>query len=73
VKSLPFITRLLFHEIASTWDQGKTLVGLDNKNRNKENKFEKIRKGIEKQKDEDIKRELRRGNILTIIEGSFDY
>jgi hypothetical protein len=31
------------------WDQGKNIVGLDNKNREIENKFEKLRKEIEKE------------------------
>jgi hypothetical protein len=37
----------------------KNIVGLDNKNRKKENKFEKLRKDIEQEKDEDIKQELK--------------
>jgi hypothetical protein len=32
------------------FDQGKNIVGLDNKNRKKQNKFEKLRKEIEKEK-----------------------
>jgi hypothetical protein len=48
-------------------------VGLDNKNRKKENKFEKLRKEIEKERDIDIKQELKKGNIVTIIDSSLDY
>jgi hypothetical protein len=36
----------------------------------KENKFEKLRKEIEKEKDPDIKLELKSGNTVTIIEDS---
>jgi ribosomal silencing factor RsfS len=50
------------------FDQVKAIVGLDNKNRKKENKFEKLRKEIEKEKDKDIKQDLKKGNIVTIIE-----
>lgn len=48
-------------------------MGLDNKNRKKENKFEKLRKEIEKERDIDIKQELKKGNIVTIIDSSLDY
>jgi hypothetical protein len=41
-------------------------------NHKKENKFEKLRKEIEKEKDEDIKQELKKGNIVTIVESSLD-
>jgi hypothetical protein len=47
-------------KITSTWDQGKNITGLGNKNRKKENKFEKLRKEIEKEKDLDIKQELKK-------------
>jgi hypothetical protein len=39
----------------------------------KENKFEKLRKEIQKEKDPDIRAELKRGNIVEIIESSLDY
>jgi hypothetical protein len=55
------------------FDRGKNIVGLDNKNRKKENKFEKLRKEIEKEKDLDIKQELKKGNIVTIIDSTLDY
>jgi hypothetical protein len=48
-------------------------VDLDNKNRKKENKFEKLRKEIEKENDLDIKQELKKGNIVTIIDSTLDY
>jgi hypothetical protein len=57
----------------NSWDQGKNIVGLGNKKHKKENKFEQRRKEIEKEKDLDIKQELKKGNIVTIIEDSMDY
>lgn len=53
-------------------DQCRNVVGLDNKNRKKENKFEKLRKEIEQEKDLDIKQELSKGNIVEIIDSSLD-
>ena len=53
--------------------QCRNVLGLDNKNRKKENKFEKLRKEIEKERDIDIKQELKKGNIVTIIDSSLDY
>jgi hypothetical protein len=53
--------------------QCRNVVGLDNKNRKKENKFEKLRKEIEKEKDKDIKQELKKGNIVKVIENGSDY
>ena len=50
------------------FDQGRNVVGLDNKNCKKENKFEKLRKEIEQEKVLDIKQELIKGNIVEIIE-----
>jgi hypothetical protein len=55
------------------FDQCRNVVGLDNKNRKKENKFEKLRKEIEQEKDLDIKQELKKGNIVTIIENGSGY
>lgn len=49
------------------------LIGLDNKKKRKENKFEKLRKEIEKEKGIDIKNELKKGSIVEIIESSLDY
>lgn len=54
-------------------NKGKIIVGLDNKKRKKENKFEKLRREIEKEKDEDIQAELRKGNTVTIIEDGLNY
>jgi hypothetical protein len=52
------------------FDQAKTIVGFDNKKRltpaEKMNK--KLKERIEQEKDEDIKRELRKGNEVTIID-----
>jgi len=36
-------------------------------------KMQKLRDWIEQEKDKDIKRELRQGNIVQIIEDSLDY
>jgi hypothetical protein len=35
--------------------------------------MQKLKDRIEHEKDEDIKREVRRGNIVTIIEDAFGY
>ena len=57
------------------FDEGKFIIGLGNKA--KKFRFQKERKRlldrIDQEKDEDIKRELRRGNIVTIIEDSMVY
>jgi len=50
-------------------------LGLGNKR--PQNRYQKERerllKRIEMEKDEDIKRELRKGNIVYVIEDSMDY
>ncbi len=57
------------------FDQGKSITGLNNKV--KKSPFQKQRQilfdRIEQEKDEDIKRELRKGNIIEIIEDSMNY
>jgi hypothetical protein len=57
------------------FDVGETITGLDNKKRltptQKRNK--RLKERIEKEKDEDIKRELRKGNIVQIIEDTLNY
>jgi hypothetical protein len=35
--------------------------------------MQKLRERIEREQDEDIKRELRKGNLVTKIEDSLDY
>jgi hypothetical protein len=35
--------------------------------------MQKLRERIEREQDEDIKRELRKANLVTIIEDSLDY
>jgi hypothetical protein len=35
--------------------------------------MQKLKDRIEQEKDEDIKRELRKGNIVQIIEDAFEY
>jgi transcription antitermination factor NusG len=35
--------------------------------------MKKLKEQIEKEKDKDIQAELRKGNIVEIIESSFDY
>jgi hypothetical protein len=35
--------------------------------------MQKLKDRVEEEKDEDIKRELRKGNIVLIIENAFDY
>jgi hypothetical protein len=46
--------------------EGKSITGLGNKK--PKNRYQKMKERIEKEKDEDIKAELREGNIVTIIE-----
>jgi len=53
--------------ITNPFDDGKHMVGLGNKRRRK-NKYEKILEEIEQEKDLDIKRELRQGHQVTIIQ-----
>lgn len=58
------------------FDDVGTIIGLGNR-RNKLSSIQKERQKllerIDQEKDEDIKRELRRGNIVQIIEDSLDY
>jgi hypothetical protein len=52
------------------FDQGKSIVGLDNKIKKtpRQKEKQKLKERIEQEKDEDIKRELRKGNIVNIIQ-----
>jgi hypothetical protein len=52
--------------ISNPFDDGKHIVGLGNKRR--KNKYEKLLEEIEQEKDPEIKRELRKGNQVSIIE-----
>ena len=56
-------------------DVGRTVQGLDNKKKKSrtQRERERRRERIERETDEDIKRELRKGTIVTIIEDSLDY
>jgi hypothetical protein len=51
------------------------LVGIGNKEKRSpfQKQMQKLRERIEREEDEDIKRELRKGNLVTIIEDSLDY
>jgi hypothetical protein len=57
------------------FDEGRIITGLGNKRKKyrHQNKFEKIKERIEKEKDEDVKRQLRKGNTVEIIEDGLDY
>jgi len=52
------------------FDQSKSIVGLDNKIKKtpRQREKQKLKERIEQEKDEDIKRELRKGNIVNIIQ-----
>ena len=55
---------------SNPFDQGKSIVGLDNKIKKtpRQKEKQKLKERIEQEKDEDIKRELRKGNIVNIIQ-----
>ncbi|CAN5499565.1 hypothetical protein BH18THE1_BH18THE1_10170 [soil metagenome] len=53
-----------------SWD---TSLVLSNKRKKKQNKFEKIKERIEKEKDPDVRAELKKGNTVEIIEDGLDY
>ena len=55
---------------SNPFDQGKSIVGLDNKIKKtpRQKEKQKLKERIELEKDEDIKRELRKGNIVNIIQ-----
>jgi hypothetical protein len=57
------------------FDKGKSITGLDNKKKKTpfEKQRQKLKERIEQEKDQGIKRELRKGNIVQIIEDAFDY
>jgi hypothetical protein len=59
------------------FSQGKSITGLGNKKLRDRHQRERERQRkldrIEKEKDPDIKAELRKGNIVEIIEDSMDY
>jgi hypothetical protein len=51
------------------------LLGIGNKEKRSpfQKQMQKLRERIEREEDEDIKRELRKANLVTIIEDSLDY
>lgn len=55
---------------SNPFDQGKSIVGLDNKIKKtpRQKEKQKLKERIEQEKDEDIKRELRKWNIVNIIQ-----
>lgn len=57
------------------FDSGQTITGLGNKKPKSsyQKQRQKVLDRIATEKDEDIKRELRRGNLVEIIEDSKDY
>jgi hypothetical protein len=59
----------------NAFDSMPSVIGLGNKNKlsASEKARQKLLERIEKEKDEEIKRELRRGNVVNIIENSLDY
>ncbi|MGI0021981.1 MAG: hypothetical protein ACRD9Q_03870 [Nitrososphaeraceae archaeon] len=60
-----------FVELSSNpFEQDKSILGLGNKKPKSsyERQRQKLLEGIEKEKDEDIKRELRKGNLVEVIE-----
>jgi hypothetical protein len=59
-------------KITSTWYRGKSITGLGNKSNERkltesQKQFQKLKEQIEKEKDSDIKAELKKGNIVTIV------
>lgn len=57
------------------YERKNMVVGLDNKVKlnPRQKEIEKLKEQIEKEKDLDIKQELKKGNIVKIIEDSLDY
>lgn len=57
------------------FDKGKSITGLGKKVKKSplKRQIKKLKDTVEEEKDEDIKRELRKGNIVLIIENTFDY
>jgi hypothetical protein len=55
---------------SNPFDQGKSITGIGNKliKTPFQEQTQKLKDRIEIEKDEDIKRELRKGNIVTVIE-----
>ncbi|MGI8720565.1 MAG: hypothetical protein ACR2KF_08595 [Nitrososphaeraceae archaeon] len=65
-----------FVQVSSNpFDSKKAVVGLGNKKPKdrRQKELDKIRERIDMEKDPDIKRELRRGNLVKLIEESIDY
>jgi hypothetical protein len=66
-------------KITSTWDQGKNITGLGNKSNERkltesQKRMKKLKEQIEKEKDIDIKNELKKGLTVNVIEDSLtDY
>ncbi|HEY9398390.1 MAG TPA: hypothetical protein VIP29_00685 [Nitrososphaeraceae archaeon] len=57
------------------YERRDLIVGLDNKRKrtSREKELKKLKEQIEKEQDLDIKQELKKGNIVEIIESSLDY
>ena len=57
------------------FDKGKPITGLGNKVKKSplKRQMQKLKDRVGEEKDEDIKRELTKGNIVLIIENAFDY
>ena len=57
------------------YERRDLIVGLDNKRKrtSREKELKKLKEQIEKEQDLDIKQELKKGNIVKIIESSLDY
>ena len=55
---------------SNPFDTGKSIVGLDNKVKKTrfQKKIQRLKDRIDNEKDLDIKRELRKGNDITVIE-----
>jgi len=59
------------------FDEGKTVVGLNNITRGRtkttdlHKRIKRMKQEIDKEKDQDIKKELRKGNTVTIVEDTY--
>jgi len=55
------------------YERRDLVIGLDNKIKltSKENELKKLRERIDSEIDEDIKQELKKGNVVTIVEDSY--
>jgi hypothetical protein len=59
----------------NSFNEDKSITGLDNKVKKTpfQKEIQKLKDRIEQEKDEDIKRGLRKGNIVDIIEDALDH